>query len=178
MISLSFLWRVESRYFPVTIESLIEYDLQKLQDENQEVVEDDSSGQWQGESSDEEEEGNEGSEGPPGSDYGSESDEEFANEDSDALILGVRIYTKGGSAVSVTGNVVGEVIIKEDEEEVEDKKEEDEDEDKDDKDKDKDSKKKSKKSKKGKGDKVPNALWLLRLDRTMHLAVKFWYYVH
>jgi hypothetical protein len=51
MISLSFLRRIESKYRPIPIEALIEYDLQKLQEENQEVVEDDGNGQWQEEGS-------------------------------------------------------------------------------------------------------------------------------
>ena len=35
--------------------------------------------------------------------------------DSEDLILGVRIYTKGGSVVSLTGQVIGEEIDKEEE---------------------------------------------------------------
>jgi hypothetical protein len=118
----------------MSIETLIEQDLQKLQEENQEVVDDDGNGDWQedgSESSDVEEEGNveepenaegdaekaegdaekEGVEGPPGSVYQDEEPEDyFDDEDLDPIILGVRIYTKGGVVVSVTGNVVGEVI--------------------------------------------------------------------
>ena len=56
---------------------------------------------------------NEGIEGPPDSDYQDEDDEEpkdyFHDEDSDPIILGVRIYTKleggEGFAVSVTGHI-------------------------------------------------------------------------
>ena len=161
------LQRIESKYFPVSIETLIEEDLQKLQEANQEVVEDDGNGEWGEDASDAEEEGDAGIEGPPGSEYGSvyegEVDEypnDFENEDLDAITLGIRIYTKGGAAVSVTGNVVGEMIIEKDEDEDgdegEDKDEdkgkgkgkgEDKGEDKGEEDKDKKSKKKAKKQK-------------------------------
>jgi hypothetical protein len=143
MISLSSLRRAESKHFPTSIEKLIEQDLQKLQEANQEDVDDDSDENYL----DVEEEGNveepkeaegdaekaegvaekaegdaekaegdaekaEGKEGPPDSDSEEEDDEEskdyFDDEDSDPIILGVRIYTKGGVAVSVTGHVVGE----------------------------------------------------------------------
>jgi hypothetical protein len=147
----SSLLRVESKYFPTSIETLIEQDLQKLQKANQEVVDDDGNADLE-DDSDMEEEGNvekpenaegdvekaedekvdgektdgektdgeetdggkaegdaekEGIEGPPGSDDEDE-DDYFDDEDSDPIILGVRIYTKGGVAVSVTGNVGGE----------------------------------------------------------------------
>jgi len=105
---------IESKYFPTPIEALIEYDLQKLQEEKQEVVEDDGNGQEEG--SDVEKEESIGK-GPPGSDYEDAGDEypyDFEDEDVDAIILGVRIYTKGVAA-SVTGNVlVGQVVICED----------------------------------------------------------------
>ena len=38
-----------------------------------------------------------------------------SNSDDDDLVLGVRIYTQGGAVVSVTGQVVGEEIVEEDE---------------------------------------------------------------
>ena len=174
MISLNSLRRAESKHFPTSIETLIEQDLQKLQEANQEVVDDDGNGDWQEDDSDVEEEENaedpenagdaekaegdaekaegdaekaeggaekaegdaenEDKEGPPGSNYQDDDEEPkdyFDDEDSDPIILGVRIYTKGGVAVSVTGHVVGEGIN------------EDEDEDKDKKDKDKNLKKKA-----------------------------------
>ena len=131
MISLSFLRRLDYEHFPTSIETLIEQDLQKLQEENQEVIDDDGNGDWQEEEGDlekpENEEGEaekaegdaekEGVEGPPGSDYQDEEPEDyFDDEDSDPIILGVRIYTKGGVVVSVTGKVVGEVINEDEDE--------------------------------------------------------------
>ena len=67
----------------------------------------------------------EGIEGPPGSDCQDEDEEEpedyFNDEDLDPIILGVRIYTKGGVAVSLTGQVVGEGINEDENEEDKDK---------------------------------------------------------
>ena len=123
MISLGSLRRIESKYFPKSIEALIEQDLRKLQEEKQ-VVEDDGNGQWQEEDSDVEKEGSVCI-GPPCSEEnaGDEYPHDFEDEDSDAIILGVRIYTKGVT-VSVTGDVVGQMIILEDEDEDEDENEE------------------------------------------------------
>jgi len=61
--------------------------------------------------------GSPGSQGPP---YGYDSYEmlatpQYSNSDGEDLILGVRIYTQGGAVVSVTGQVVGEEIVPEDE---------------------------------------------------------------
>ena len=58
--------------------------------------------------------------GSPGFHYGNDSYEMFAkprdsNSDGDDLVLGVRIYTQGGAVVSVTGQVVRDEIIEEDE---------------------------------------------------------------
>lgn len=140
----------------MSIKTLIEQDLQKLQEANQEVVDDDGNGDWRenDSSSDVEEvenveepekaegdaekaegdaekaEGDAENQGPPGSDYQVEEDEDYFDDESmDPIILGVRIYTKGGVAVSVTGHVVGEGVD-EDEDEDKDAEAEDEDEDK------------------------------------------------
>lgn len=56
----------------------------------------------------------------PGFPYNYDSYEMLAkpqdsNSDDDDLVLGVRIYTQGGAVVSVTGQVVGEEIVEEDE---------------------------------------------------------------
>ena len=126
MISLSSLRRVESKYFPISIETLIEQDLQKLQEANQEGVNDDGDEDDPdvgGEGDAEKAEGyaeKEGIEGPPGS--GSQNEDEepeyyFDDEYLDPIILGIRIYTKGGVAVSLTGQVVGEGINEDDEDE-------------------------------------------------------------
>ena len=133
MISLSSLRRVESKHFPISIETLIEQDLQKLQKASQEGVNDDGNE----DDSDVEEKGDveepkkaegdaekEGIEGPPGSDCQDEDEEPedyFDDEDLDPIILGVRIYTKGRVAVSLTGQVVGEGINEDEDEDEEDK---------------------------------------------------------
>ena len=160
MISLSSLRRI--KYFPIPIEALIEDDLQKLQEENQEVVEEDGNEQWQEEGSvvDSAKEESIGI-GPPGSDYELVDDEyplDFEDDDSDGIILGVRIYTRG-VAVSVTGDVVEQMIILEEEED------EDEDEEG-------NVKNLKKKAAKQKGDKQgPKALWLLSLDSIYELCI-------
>ena len=123
MISLSSLRRI--KYFPIPIEALIEEDLQKLQEENQEVVEEDGNEHWQEEGSDVDSAKEESiGIGPPGSDYELVDDEyplDFEDDDSDGIILGVRIYTRG-VAVSVTGDVADQMFILEDEDEDEDRK--------------------------------------------------------
>ena len=48
-----------------------------------------------------------------------------SNSGDDDLVLGVRIYTQGGAVVSVTGQVVNEEIIEEDEDEIAAKPKED-----------------------------------------------------
>ena len=123
MISLSSLRRIESKYFPKTIEALIEQDLRKLREENQEVVEERGNEQWQEDGSDVDS-AESTSIGPTGSDYEDADDEylhDFEDEDLDAIILGVRIYTRG-VAVSVTGDVADQMFILEDEDEDEDRK--------------------------------------------------------
>ena len=124
MISLGSLRRIESKYFPKSIEALIEQDLRKLREEKQEVVEERGNEQWQEDGSDVDS-AESISIGPTGSDYEDADDEylhDFEDEDLDAIILGVRIYTRG-VAVSVTGDVVEQMIIsEEDEDEEEDRK--------------------------------------------------------
>ena len=87
----------------------------------------------------------------PGSPYGYGMFPKPQDSNDDDLVLGVRIYTQGGAVVSVTGQVVNEEIIEEDEDDNAAKgKEDGEKEDKDDKKEDKDDKKEAKKAKKAK----------------------------
>jgi len=120
----------DTKHFSTSIETLIEYDLEKLEAEKQPVVADDGDVNWQEEASDVDEEeenveknaedddekvdgdANECIEGPPGSfdedDEDKELKDHFDDEDLDPIILGVRIYAKGEIVVSLTGEVIGE----------------------------------------------------------------------
>ena len=139
MISLSLLRRVESKHFPMSIETLIEQDLQKLQEANEEGdgnedgsdveeeedVEEPKNAKGDAKKAEGDAEKAEGdaekaegdaekAEGDAQKEGIEEDDEEpedyFDDEDLDPIILGIRIYTKGGVAVSLTGQVVGEGI--------------------------------------------------------------------
>lgn len=95
-------------YLPTPIEALIENDLWNLELEQQQVVsiEDGETQEAQEEPKEAQEEPKEaisnatkGVKGQP--------EKPPDEEDSDPITLGVRIYTKGGAVVSVTGQVIG-----------------------------------------------------------------------
>ncbi|KAF8802683.1 cysteine proteinase [Phlegmacium glaucopus] len=138
-LDIAFVPMCDYKYFPVSIETLIEEDLEKLESEKQKGVKEDEDSNEEAEEEEEEEENPDEpkkTEGDPekaeGDPEKTEGDPETGgldlpeflglgpgthHEDLDCLILGMRIYTKGGVVVSVTGQVFGEEIDDEEEDE-------------------------------------------------------------
>lgn len=88
-------------YLPTPIEALIENDLRNLELEQQQVVSIED-----GETQEAQEEPKEAiSNAAKG--VTEQPEKPPDGEDSDPITLGVRIYTKGGAVVSVTGQVIG-----------------------------------------------------------------------